>query len=65
MARLFRHPGQQRAFLLGFDNADGLAIYEQEIIARPRLERDFADGNTPTRAQIDLLVILQHPAALA
>ncbi len=63
MPRLFGHAGQQRAGLLGFDHADGLAVHQQKIIARAGFQRNFPQRDAPPGPGIELLVVLDHPAA--
>lgn len=55
--------GECGADLLRFDDAKGVAIHEQEVIAGTRGERDFAKGNAPTGGEVDGLEILNYPAA--
>src|SRR6185312_6989173 len=40
--RLLGDAGQRGAFLLGFDDADSLAVHQQQIVARPGLQRHLA-----------------------
>lgn len=64
IGRLVGDSRKGSAFRLGFDNADGLSIDEQEIVARPTLERHFAQRNAATSGGGERFVILNSPAAL-
>ncbi len=62
MARLLGDAGKQRALLLRLDHADGLAIHEQEVIARAGFQRRFAQRDATAGRGIELPVILNDPA---
>ena len=62
MRGLLGNARQQRAFLLGFDDADGLAIDQQQVIAGAGLERCFAQRDALPGGEIHRLVILRGPA---
>ena len=57
------HAGE-RAFRLGFDRADGLAIEIEQIVGEPetRLHRKLADGDTATGGQVEVVALLHEPA---
>jgi hypothetical protein len=55
--------GERGAGLFGFDDDDGDAIDEQEVIARASFERHFADGNAGSGGEIEGFVILEYPTA--
>ena len=61
MGRLLGDAGEERAFLLRFDYSGGLAIDEEEVVAGAGLEGGFADGDSPTRERVELLVVLDDP----
>ncbi len=63
MGRLLGDARQERAFLLGLDDADGFAIDEQEIIAGAGFKRRLTQCDTAPGGGIELLVILNDPAA--
>ena len=54
---------QERALLLGLGDADRFAVHEQEIVARAGFERRFAQGDAASGGWIELLVVLNEPAA--
>jgi hypothetical protein len=49
-------------FRLGLNNANGSFIDKKGIINRSNIGLIFANGNTETRAEIDFLGRLHHPA---
>jgi hypothetical protein len=60
---LVRDSGECRAFLLGFNHAQRLAVHKQQIVTRAGLERRFAQRNAASGGGVKLLVILYDPAA--
>lgn len=62
VSRLLRHGGKGRADFLGLDHSDGLTVHQQEVIAAAGLQRNLADGNALSGAEVDGAVVLYHPA---
>ena len=53
--------GKRRARLFRFDDAQGFAIHEQEIIAWAGVERNFAQRNAASGGKIHRFEILHDP----
>ena len=64
VAGLFRHTGEQRAFLFGLDHANGLTIDQQQIITRAGFQGHFPQGDSAGRCKIQVFEILNDPAGL-
>ena len=58
---LFGDTGQQGAHLLGLDHAHGCPVHQQQVVAGAGLQRHFPQGDAPSRAGIELLVVLDDP----
>jgi len=63
MRRLFGDAGEERAQLLGLNDADGVAVHEQEVVTGTGLEGRLAQGNAAAGAGGKLPVILDGPPA--
>jgi len=61
--RLVLDACQRTAFGLRFDHAAGFAVDEEYVIGRASGEREFANGDAEASAQIDLITVLDKPAA--
>jgi hypothetical protein len=55
---------QRRTLGLGLDDADGLAVDKEQIVGVAGAQGKFAHGNTPGRAQVELVTVLDTPACL-
>ncbi len=56
--------GEGGADLLGLDGADGLAIDEEQVVGGAGGERELADGDAASRAEVEPGAVLHHPAGL-
>ena len=55
--------GERGAYLLGFNYAESFAVHEEQVIAGTGLERRLAQRDAASGGWIELLVILNDPAA--
>ena len=55
---------ERDAGFLGFDDADGFAVDEKQVVAAAFFQTNFADGDAARRGEVELLVVLDDPAAL-
>jgi len=60
---LLRYTRKARAFLLGFDDADGGAVHHQQVVALAGLKRHFAQGDAAGSGGVEVAVILYRPAS--
>jgi len=59
------HAAQRVPHLLRLEDADGLAIDEEEVVCRTGGERELADSYPAARGEVRLVSILDRPAGIA
>jgi hypothetical protein len=62
--RLPLHPAQGLPELLRLDRAEGPRIDIEEVVDLAGRDHEFADRNTATGAEVDVLLVLYHPAGV-
>ncbi|MCY1374619.1 hypothetical protein D9M69_619700 [compost metagenome] len=61
---MFGHAAQGHASLLGLNHSTGLAIDEQQIVARPGRQAKFAYSHSQSGLAIKNITILDDPAGI-
>ena len=59
---LFGDGREGGALFFGFNDADGLAVHQQKIVAGPGFERNLSNGDAASGGEVEGLVILHEPA---
>lgn len=57
--------GERGAFFLGFDNAEGLAADEEDVVSGAAVGLHFADGDSAGGGEIEVANALNRPARRA
>jgi hypothetical protein len=64
MAGLLRDSREWSSFFLRFDDTDGIAIDEEEVIGSADFQWDLGQSNSPRDSGVEIFVALNDPAAL-
>lgn len=64
LGRLFGHAAEGHAGFLGFDDAGGFAVYEQQVVAEAGVDGEFADGYAEGGCAVEGVAVLEEPTGI-